>query len=126
MAEEARWSMSFCWVREGGRFVVGVVVPDRRAWLSRDGVTVPATLGIDLLRFAWSKSPPVAGELREGRKLLPSFGVPADPSPSINRDTTSLPGVSNRVEPALWLRMRASCESDTTVASIEDIWGGAL
>ena len=80
--------------------MVGVVVPDRRA-CSREGVTVPVTSGIDLFRFAWSKSPPVAGELRDGRKLLLSLGVPADPSPSMNLDTTSLPGVSNSVEPAL-------------------------
>lgn len=98
--------MSFCCVLDGGRSV-GVVVPDRRD-CALVGVSAPATFGIDLFRFALSKSPPAdCGELRDGKKLL-SFGVPADPSPSIKRDTRSLPGVSTSVEPALWLRTRAS------------------
>ena len=89
---------------------MGVVVPDRRDAF-RDGVlagdAVPATFGIDLFRLARSNSvPEFCGELRDGRKLL-SFGVPADPSPSINLETKSLPGVSTNVDPALWLSTRA-------------------
>jgi hypothetical protein len=78
-------------------------------------------LGIDLFRFAWSKSPPaLAGELREGKKLL--FGVPAELPASMNRDTRSLPGVSTSVELMLWFTSTgASWDSDTTVAVTEDI-----
>jgi hypothetical protein len=49
MLDEARWSMSFCCVREGGRLVVGVVAPDRDGVLS--GVSFPLTFGIDLFRL---------------------------------------------------------------------------
>lgn len=125
MAEDARWSINFCCVLDGGRSV-GVVVPDRRD-CALVGVSVSATFGIDLFRFALLKSPPTScGESRDGRKLLLPLGVPAEPSPSIKRDTRSLPGVSTNVEPALWLKTRASWESDITVAAICDIWGGGL
>ena len=127
MFEDARWSISFCCVRDGGKSV-GVLVPDRReCGLVGVLVPVPATLGMDLFRLIFSSSPPVVcGELRDGKKLLLSRGVPAEPSPSMKRDTRSRPGVSTNVDPALWLRTRESRWFETTVAATDDICGGGL
>lgn len=122
MAEEARWSISFCCVRDGGRSV-GVLVPDLRGVLV--GVSSSATFGIDLFLLRLPlPGPDACDAFREGKKLL--FGVPAEPSPSMKRDTKSLPGVSTNVDPALWLSSRGSWWFDTTVAAMADIWGAGV
>jgi hypothetical protein len=100
-----------------------VLVPERReCGLLGVLAPVPVTFGIDLFRLLLSSSPPsVGGESRDGKKLLASFGVPADPSPSMKRETRSLPGVSTNVEAALRLRSCASRAFDATVAAMVDI-----
>ena len=124
MFDDARWSISFCCVLDTGRSV-GVLVPERLDGVLA-GFSAPATFGMDLLRFILSNSPPApCGELRDGRKLL-LFGVPAEPSPSMKRETKSLPGVSTNVEPALWLNSRMLLWFATTVAAIVDVCGGAF
>ena len=100
---------------------MGVLVPDRRG-VRVGGVSSSATFGMDLFLLRL----PVllldaCAPFRDGKKLL--FGVPADPSPSMKRETSSRPGVSASVEPALWLSSRGSCWFDTTVAATLDICG---
>ena len=99
MFDDARCSSNFCWVRDGGKSV-GVLVPERRDCdLECDACSGSVMFGANLFHFCASRSPLCAfGELCDGRKLL-SFGVPADPSPSMKRETRSLPGVSARVDP---------------------------
>lgn len=97
-------------------------MPDRRG--VRVGVSSSATFGIDLFLLRLPVLPGACGPFRDGKKLL--FGVPADPSPSMKRETNSRPGVSTSVEPALWLSSRGSLWFDTKVAATVDICGARL